>query len=148
MFSNPFETPVELTISLNWFAGSSFDDGTWVGENLSFADLNLQVWQVANGALVTLVAESNSIYNNAEFLRVDLLAGTYALRVTFNGLVYETVPGSVTGEDYGLAWQAIPEPATVFLLLVAGTLGSLKICKNRTAKARGPCGRARANGSA
>ena len=148
MFSNPFETPVELTISLNWFAGSSFDDGTWVGENLSFADLNLQVWQVANGALVTLVAESNSIYNNAEFLRVDLLAGTYALRVTFNGLVYETVPGSVTGEDYGLAWQAIPEPATVFLLLVAGTLGSLKICKNRTAKARGPCGRAHAKASA
>lgn len=149
VFSNPFDTAVELTISLNWFAGSSFDDGTGVGQNLSFADLNLQVWQVVNGGLTTLVAESDSIYNNTEFLRVDLLAGTYALRVTFNGLVYETVPNSVTGEEYGLAWssQAVPEPASVFLLLIAGFLVSLKIYKSRRAKVRKLNARVCRNGS-
>ena len=123
-FSNPFDTPVELTISLNWFAGTSFNNGTGLGENLSFANLNLQVWQVVDGKLVTLVAESASVYNNTQFLRIDLPAGTYALRVTFDGLVYETVPGSVVGEDYGLAWRSetVPEPATVFLLLFVGGL--------------------------
>ncbi|MCX6969719.1 MAG: S8 family serine peptidase [Verrucomicrobia bacterium] len=138
LFTNPFETPVELTISLNWFAGSSFNNTSGLGENLSFSDLNLQVWTVVNGALTTLVAESASIYNNAEFLRVDLPAGTYALRITFNGVVYETVPDSVTGEEYGLAWQAVPEPASIVLLLLAGVVIGLKVRINRSGKVRQP----------
>ncbi len=131
LFSNPFETPIELTVSLNWFSGTSFNDGTGLGENLSFTDLNLQVWRVVDAALVTLVAESSSIYNNAEFLRIDLPAGSYALRITFNGLVYETVPDSVTGEQYGLAWHAIPEPGTLLLLLFTGVAVVLKVSGNR-----------------
>lgn len=126
-FTNPFETPVELTVSLNWFAGSSFNNTSGLGENLSFSDLNLQVWTVVNGTLTTLVAESASIYNNAEFLRLDLPAGTYALRITFNGVVYETVPDSVTAEQYGLAWQAVPEPASILLLIFAGAVIGLKV---------------------
>jgi len=121
LFSNPFEQEVELTISLNWFAGKSFDDESGLGVDLSFADLNLQVWQVLDGEFLTLLAESSSLYNNAEFLRVDLPAGSYALRITFNGLVYETVPGSTSAERYGLAWQSetIPEPSSVALVLFA-----------------------------
>lgn len=136
LFTNPFETPVELTVSLNWFAGSSFNDASGVGENLSFSDLNLQVWTVVNGALTTLVAESASTYNNAEFLRADLPAGTYALRITFNGVVFETVPNSVTGEEYGLAWQAVPEPSSIFLLLLAGAAIGLKVRKYRAGNVR------------
>lgn len=132
LFSNPFETPVELTVSLNWFSGSSFNDGTGLGENLSFTDLNLQVWQVVEGTLVMLVAESSSLYNNAEFLRVDLPAGSYALRITFNGLVYETVPESVTGEEYGLAWHAVPEPGTLLLLVFAGAVIVFGLRNRRT----------------
>ena len=138
LFANPFETPVELTISLNWFAGSSFNNTSGLGENLSFSDLNLQVWTVVDGALTTLVAESASIYNNAEFLRVDLPAGTYALRITFNGVVYETVPDSVTGEQYGLAWRAIPEPSSIILLIFAGAAMGLKVRINRSGKVRQP----------
>ena len=121
-FSNPFETAVELTVSLNWFAGRSFDNTLGIGEDLSFADLNLEVWQVLNGAFSTLLAQSTSVYNNAEFLRVDLPAGSYALRITFNGLVYETPGANVTDESYGLAWrsQAVPEPATIVLFLIGG----------------------------
>ena len=131
LFSNPFEIPIELTVSLNWFSGTSFNNGTGLGENLSFTDLNLQVWTVVDGDLTALVAASSSVYNNAEFLRIDLPAGSYALRITFNGLVYETDPGSVTGEEYGLAWHAIPEPGTVLLLLFAGLVVVLKLSKNR-----------------
>jgi hypothetical protein len=134
LFANPFETPVELTVSLNWFAGSSFNNTSGLGENLSFSDLNLQVWSVVDGALKTRVAESASIYNNAEFLRVDLPIGNYALRITFNGVVYETVPNSVTGEEYGLAWHAIPEPGTLLLLLFAGVAVVIKLSTNRRRK--------------
>lgn len=130
IFSNPFDAPVELTVSLNWFAGRTFNDTTGIGEDLSFADLNLEVWQVLDGVFTTLLAESASVYNNAEFLRLDLPAGIYGLRITFNGLVYETVPGSTTDESYGLAWrtspQSIPEPSVVFLFLTAGAVFALK----------------------
>ncbi len=144
LFSNPFDTAVELTVSLNWFAGRTFNDGSGLGEDLSFANLSLQVWQVRDGAFLTLVAESATVYSNTQFLRIDLPAGTYALRVTFDGLVYETVPGSVAGEDYGLAWnsqtvsnsQTLPEPATIFLLLAAGLVVCLKARKKRSGKGR------------
>ena len=65
LFSNPFEIPIELTVSLNWFSGTSFNNGTGLGENLSFTDLNLQVWTVVDGDLTALVAASSSVYNNA-----------------------------------------------------------------------------------
>jgi len=123
-FDNPFDTPVELTVSLNWFAGRSFDNTSGVGEDLSFADLNLEVWQVLDGVFSTLLAESNSVYNNAEFLRVDLPTGQYGLRIKFNGLVYEAVAGSITDEQYGLAWRtrSVPEPSTLVLLAIGGAL--------------------------
>ena len=122
-FDNPFQMPIELTISLNWFAGTSFDNSSGLGQDLHFSDLNLEVWQVLNGQFQTLLAESDSIYNNAEFLRVALGSGSYGIRVTFNGLVYETNSDSFSGEDYGLAWTttATPEPsAPLMLVLIAG----------------------------
>ncbi|MFZ4775503.1 MAG: S8 family serine peptidase [Terrimicrobiaceae bacterium] len=120
VFSNPFETAIELTVSLNWFAGRTFNNETGIGEDLSFADLNLEVWQVLDGVFSTLLAQSTSVYNNAEFLRIDLPTGTYGIRVTFNGLIYDN--GSLTDESYGLAWnsQAVPEPSTIVFLLLGG----------------------------
>ena len=94
-----------------------------MGQDLHFSDLNLEVWQVLNGQFQTLLAESDSIYNNAEFLRVALGSGSYGIRVSFNGVVYETNSDSFSGEDYGLAWTttATPEPsAPLMLVLIAG----------------------------
>jgi hypothetical protein len=135
-FDNPFQTPIELTISLNWFAGTSFDNSSGLGQDLHFSDLNLEVWQVLNGQFQTLLAESDSIYNNAEFLRVALGSGSYGIRVTFNGLVYETNSDSFSGEDYGLAWTttATPEPsAPLMLVLIAGIY---LVWRTRRVKAR------------
>lgn len=136
LFANPFDTPIELTASLNWFAGYVFEDTEGIGENLSFSDLNLQIWTVVNEVLTTLVAESASIYNNTEFLRVNLEAGSYALRITFNGIVFETVPNSVTAEQYGLAWHVIPEPTSIFLLMLSCAVLILKARKIPVGKHR------------
>ena len=122
VFSNPFDNPIELTVSLNWFAGRSFNDALGIGQDLSFANLNLEVWQVVDGVFSTMIAESDSLYNSSEFLRVALAAGTYGLRVTFDGLVYDTAAVGTTEEAYGLAWssQTVPEPSGGFLILTGG----------------------------
>jgi len=121
-FTADFAEDIELTISLNWFSNRTFDNATDIGSDLSFADLNLELWQVTNGVFVTMVAQSATVYNNTEFLRLELAdAGAYGLRVTFSGLVYD-LTDSVSQESYGLAWssQTVPEPGSIFLVLSAG----------------------------
>ncbi len=108
LFDAAFGQDVELTVSLNWFAGRTFDMNTNLGDNLSFADLNLEVWEVSGGAFSSLLARSETIYNNSEYLRFDLSGGkTYGLRVTFDGMVFDQTAG-VASESYGLAWVASP----------------------------------------
>ncbi|MFM7374799.1 MAG: S8 family peptidase, partial [Chthoniobacterales bacterium] len=107
-FDGTFGQPVELSVSLNWFAGRSFDMETNLGSNLSFADLNLEVWEVSGGAFSSLVASSATIYNNSEYLRLDLAGDkNYGLRVTFDEMVFDQT-AAVTSEAYGLAWLAAP----------------------------------------
>jgi len=134
-FANPFSTAVELTISLNWFAGRSFNNQTGIGEDLSFSNLNLEVWQVLNGEFLTMLASSASVYNNTEFLRLDLPSGSYGIRVTFNGLVY----GSATDESYAVAWrsQAVPEPSVVILLVMAGGVLALRFSRRLRSARKG-----------
>jgi MYXO-CTERM domain-containing protein len=108
LFGGAFGQAVELTVSLNWFAGRSFDMETNLGSNLSFADLNLEVWEVSDGAFSSLVASSSSIFNNSEYLRLDLTGDkTFGLRVNFEDMVFDQT-ARVTSESYGLAWLAKP----------------------------------------
>jgi autotransporter-associated beta strand protein len=107
-FGGAFGQEVELTVSLNWFAGRTFDMDTNLGSNLSFADLNLEVWEVTGGVFTALVASSSTIYNNSEYLRLDLVGDkTYGLRVLFEDMVFDQTAG-VTSESYGLTWVAKP----------------------------------------
>ena len=107
-FGGSFGQAVELTVSLNWFAGRAFDMDTNLGSNLSFADLNLEVWEVSDGAFSSLAASSESMFNNSEYLRLDLTGDkTFGLRVNFDGMVFDQT-GGVTSESYGLAWLAKP----------------------------------------
>jgi len=124
LFENEFVGETELTVSLNWFAGRSFDEGTDLGSDLSFANLDLQVWMYVDGESPLLVAESISLYNNSEFLRISLEApGQYGITIVFDGMVYDLTSG-VTSESYGLAWQAVavPEPGSVALAFSGITL--------------------------
>jgi hypothetical protein len=105
-FAGAMAEDVELTVALNWFAGREYDMETGLGRNLSFADLNLEVWEVDEFGFTTLDGQSATIYNNAEFLRMDLTAGrTYGLRVTFDNMVFDET-GGVLSESYGLSWLA------------------------------------------
>lgn len=120
LFALEFSDPTELTVSLNWFAGRTFDSQTNLGADLSFADLNLQVWLYSDDAAPLLVAESASLYNNSEFLRLLLSRpGQYGLSVEFQGMIYG--PADSLTSEYGLAWQAVavPEPASWILIVIA-----------------------------
>ena len=105
IFDGSFASDGELTVSLNWFAGRTFDSSTDLGADLSFADLNLEVWETESGIFTSKVGESLTLYNNAEFLRLDLSGSkTYGLRVLLPSFVFNTT--GTTNADYGLAWIA------------------------------------------
>ncbi|MEI6240749.1 MAG: S8 family serine peptidase [Planctomycetia bacterium] len=114
MFSATLAASTELQVALDWFANGTFTNATDTGTRNAFANLDLQVWSVINGVFDTLVAESASLYNNAEFLRFALPAGgLYGLRVMLPSMVYDMGSTPVTTETYGLAWKTVivPEPS-------------------------------------
>lgn len=108
----------ELQVSLNWFAGGVFDAAGYTGSRTSFANLDLQVWSVVGGSFSSLVAESASLYSNAEMLRLTLPGGDYGLRVAFPEKIYDIGATPVTMETYGLSWTtiAVPEPSTLWIM--------------------------------
>lgn len=130
-FTESFAAGTHLTVSLNWFAGRTYlglqpEETDPISSNDYFADLNLQVWRMEGGDFFELIAESVTVYNSTEFLRLQLSeAASYGLRVTFHGLVFDTSPSPVLAESYGLAWTTaspIPEPGSLPMLLLAGMI--------------------------
>ncbi len=111
-------TPLELTVSLNWFVSDYFDTLTRTASYGSFANLDLEVWQLnALGGFQTLLAASRSSFNTSEFLRFILPSGgaSLGLSVVYDGLVYNFDGPAGEEVTYGLAWSTtpIPEPASV-----------------------------------
>lgn len=117
VFSTPFTEATTLTVALNWFSVRGYDEID-LGEDIAFANLDLQVWQVDGlGQWVNMVGESRTLYNNTEFLRLEgLNPGQYAMRVLFDDMIYDTT-GVIDSETYGLAWSAVavPEPGGAML---------------------------------
>ncbi len=113
-----------LAITLDWFVSRTIDLTTNATQENIFNDLDLQVWKAVGGVATTLVASSNSQYNNVEHLYFQLPAtDSYLLRVVFagNNWNFSGVLNSNLDEDFGLAWSniaVVPEPATIVLLLV------------------------------
>jgi hypothetical protein len=117
VFNRAFNIHSSLTIALNWFAVRDFDDTT-LGEDIAFANLDLQIWQLDDqGGFLTMVGASQSTYNNTEFLRINSLApGQYAMRVLFPEMIYDTSTTPLTSETFAIAWSAIPEPGSSLLI--------------------------------
>lgn len=119
-------SPVELTVSLNWFVNDHVDAVTGEVTYGSFADLDLEVWSVSFGDNpATLLAASRSLYNNSEFLRFAITPGArYGLRVRFDGFVYDLDSSGSIPVVYGLAWatSVVPEPASTAALFGFATL--------------------------
>ena len=114
LFDFSFTGDTQLTISLNWFVDDLFDPVTGTATYGSFANLNLGVWSVVGGVFSQKIASSETLYNNTEFLRFVLGAGSYGIQVTFDGMIYN-LSDAPDSESYGLAWSAVavpvPEPA-------------------------------------
>jgi len=111
-----------FTATLTWLVDrtANVNDGTSaVFTDQSFDNLDLEVWSMVNGSLVTMVATSASLYNNTEHLHFTLPAGgLYAIRVVWTGEAYDRI-ADTNRETYGLAWDATPIPAPGVLVMLA-----------------------------
>jgi hypothetical protein len=116
-----------LTTTLSWMRARDFD-GTSLYEDAQ-ADLDLSVWALdANDAFTALIASSASDYNTVEHLSFTVPAwGRYGLRIAYDSNTFDNTGGQWGSasfpQDYGLAWTAVPEPATVFLLAAGAVCG-------------------------
>lgn len=135
-FTSTLSSPHELEVALNWFSRGTFDTDTDTGTRSAFANLDLQVWSIANGGFDSLVAESTSLYNNSEFLRFTLPgAGQYGLRVLSPGMIYDADASTspVTSETYGLAWNMVivPEPSSLVMAAVGAAIAATLASRRR-----------------
>jgi hypothetical protein len=133
VFDSTLSGPTQLDVSLNWFTGGVFDAAGNTGTRTSFANLDLQVWSIVEGGFASLVAESASVYNNAELLRFTLPTGLYGLRVSLPEMVYDVGATPVTSEAYGISWTmtAVPEPSAAVLAVSAVVCGLVVVRRRR-----------------
>ncbi|MFM8331652.1 MAG: S8 family serine peptidase [Candidatus Methylumidiphilus sp.] len=105
-----------FTVTLDWFRERLYDAQNFTANDLGHADLDLVVHDV----LADMdVAQSISFWNDVEHLSFVLPnTSQYAINVIYGDNVY----GSITTEQYGLAWSVVPSPAPLALLL-AGAFG-------------------------
>jgi hypothetical protein len=121
-FTLTLQSGTILDVTLSWFRnfGLPFftdnadpDQQTIDTADLGFANLALEIW---NSDFTKLYATSESLYNDTQELEITLPdTGDYEIRVTYPSQMY----GTPEEESYGLAWDAVPEPATGGLLLAA-----------------------------
>ena len=127
LFDTSFHAGDLLTATLNWMVDRTYDSidasGNLTGSDLEFTNLDLQIWSVLNGTASTLIAQSDSLYNNTEHLYFTLpSAGDYLLRVMWAGKMYDFQATPQTSEAYGVAWSVqttagTPEPGTLGLAI-------------------------------
>jgi len=116
-----------LTATLSWMRARGFN-GVSLFEYAQ-ANLGLSVWALdGSNNFTTLVARSASQYNTVEHLSFLLpTTGRYGLRVEYGSNTFDNTGGqwgsAAFPQTYGLAWSAVPEPATVVLLAAGVVFG-------------------------
>jgi hypothetical protein len=106
----------DFTATLAWFRDRTYNPDTFIVADVSFANLDLQLW---DSTFTTLFASSEGLYDSNEHLSLTIPAtGSYGIRVSRKDNMF----GALAGVEYGLAWSAtaIPEPTyTLMLAMVA-----------------------------
>lgn len=130
-----------FTASLAWLRNRFFDFDLLQYADVAQADLNLSVWELdGSNQFMTRIASSESLYNTVEHLSFTLpKSGFYGLRVEYPFNTFDNTTGEIWGnasnlQDYGLSWQAVPEPGTVVLATAA--VGLLPLAARRQATRR------------
>ena len=132
-----------LTTTLSWMRNRFFDYDILEYADVAQADLDLSVWALdGNDAFTTLIASSASDYNTVEHLSFTVPAwGRYGLRIAYGSNTFDNTGGqwgsASLPQDYGLAWTAVPEPATV-ALLAAGIVFGLGLRSRQRGPPPGP----------
>lgn len=119
-----------MDVTLSWFRDRTTNATTLDLTDDAFANLDLQIW---NADFTTLLASSESLYNNVEHLHYALPEdGYYGIRVVWTSEMFDTT-GTHTAESYGLAWSAVavPEPGTLALLASGGAVILLCLIRRR-----------------
>lgn len=123
-----------FTATLSWMRPRGFDGNYY---EYAQADLGLSVWALdAANNFTTLVARSASQYNTVEHLSFTLPAwGRYGLRVEYASNTFDNIGGlwgtAAFPQSYGLAWTAVPEPATVILAGIAAIVTTWSRARRR-----------------
>lgn len=127
VISGVLDAATTFNATLTWLRTRLFDYDTTEYADVAQADLNLSVWALdGNEAFTTLIASSESLYNTAEHLSFTVPAsGQYGLRISYPLNTFDNTTGNVWGnvnnpQDYAVSWQAVPEPNTLALVVMAG----------------------------
>ena len=113
----PIDTHLEggsdLTVTLTWFRDRTYNPATSAGSENAQADLELIVRDMVTNSVIS---ESFSTYNLVEHLHFPVPATSrYQLEVQYANNLF----GSISAEEYGLAWRGVPVPEPGALLLAA-----------------------------
>ena len=135
----------ELTVALTWFAGT-YGDLLTTAQAQELANLTLELWKMDPAPSGSqLIAKSAAPASTIEYLRITIPeTGIYMVRVVWDGYNFNlaSVVDQTNQTNYGLAWnfnsapEAVPEPATVVLLLFAASAIGVIRWKQRNGSAR------------
>jgi hypothetical protein len=118
LLAQPLVGGTTFTATLDWFRHrDTFGVTSFI--DISFDNLNLELWSAAGGTPLALVAESRSQYNNAEHFSFAIpTTGEYLLRVRLAGEIFDTL-AHANSDYYGLAWSGVtvPEPASLAIAI-------------------------------
>jgi hypothetical protein len=121
----PLAAGTPFTATLDWFRDRSLNTSTLAVTDAAFRNLDLEVW---DATFTTLVAASESVYNDVEHLSfVVPSTGLYGIRVTYDGNVF----GPTGTEPFGLAWSNVPEPTAVGPVALAAVAALLRRRRDR-----------------
>ncbi|MBL8817577.1 MAG: S8 family serine peptidase [Planctomyces sp.] len=106
-----------LRSTLNWFVDRGLTPANTTSE-VSFDNLDLEVWLTDGSEPIRKVAESVSLYNNVEHLSFEVPeSGLYMIRVNWSGELWDFA-NDLNSEQYGLSWYAnglaVGDDPTVF----------------------------------
>jgi hypothetical protein len=135
LINTPLQAGSTFTATLNWFRDLQ-PTGAASYSDISFDNLDLELWSDIAGVPTNLISASNSRYNDTEHFSFAIPAtGQYSLRVRWTEELFDNA-FDLNVEQYGLAWSAniasVPEPGGIVLLMAS----ALVVCARRRRKGR------------